>query len=167
MVKFIFHNKSAALALCLFLIAGLLAREAIGRLYGATEAIILIEALSRAGLYLGSAIATASTTTMALMLTLIGVLRNVDEQFGDEAYEGIRHIASLSTASLLTSLVLLLAFTFPSEVFENLSETWLSRLYDVLFATSVVMVALSAATAVTIYGTIRRVISKIIQDDNG
>ena len=51
------------------LLVGFVGREAIGQVYGSAEAIQLLDALSRAGLYLASAIATASATTMALMLT--------------------------------------------------------------------------------------------------
>ncbi|WP_233995765.1 hypothetical protein [Erythrobacter sp. SD-21] len=65
------------LAACL----GYAARSAIGRVYGAAEAVDLLNALSRAGLYLGSAIATASATIIALMLTLIGMIRRINTDF--------------------------------------------------------------------------------------
>ncbi len=41
---------------------GVVGRQAIGTVYGTAEAVDLLNALSRAGLYLGSAIATASAT---------------------------------------------------------------------------------------------------------
>lgn len=165
MLKFIRHSKAALATFILVLLFGYVAREAIGRVYGATEAIVLIDALSRAGLYLGSAVATASATTIALMLTMLGVIRNVDEDFDRTTYRSISNIAKLATVSLLTSLLLLLAFVLPTGEFEKMPAQWFSTLYEGLFATTVVMVALSAATVVKIYVTIQRVISRITPGD--
>lgn len=143
------------------LAVGFLARQAIGTVYSAAEAIVLIDALSRAGLYLGSAVATASATTIALMLTLLGMIRNVDQDFDDAAYVSISNIAKLATVALLTSLLLLLAFALPTGEFEQMPAQWFSSLYECLFVATVIMVALSAATVVKIYVTIQSVISKI------
>ena len=81
---------------------------------------MLIESLSRAGLYLGSAIVTASATTLALMLTLIGMMRRMESEFDDTTYRGIELIARLATASLMFGLLVLLAFTLPVGEFEEL-----------------------------------------------
>ena len=141
------------------------ARTAIGNVYGAAEARILLESLSRAGLYLASAIATSSATTIALMLTLIGMIRRMDEDFDNVAYRKIDMVARLATATLLVSLVVLLAFTLPIGEFEQLPSDWYATLYNALFAGCVLVVAMSAATVVTIYGTLRRVITAITPGD--
>lgn len=65
----------------------------------------LLEALSRAGLYLGSAIATASATTIALMLTLIGLIKRMNEDFDEQAYRNVELVARLSTVTLLIALL--------------------------------------------------------------
>jgi hypothetical protein len=161
MIEFFRHSKAAIATFMLVLLFGYVAREAIGRVYGAAEAIVLIDALSRAGLYLGAAVATASATTIALMLTMLGVIRNVDEDFDITTYRSVSNIAKLATVSLLTSLLLLLAFVLPTGEFEKMPAQWFSILYECLFATTVIMVALSAAMVVKIYVTIQRVISKI------
>ena len=141
------------------------ARQAIGKVYGAAEAQSLLEALSRAGLYLGSAIATSSATTLALMLTLIGMIRRMDEDFDGEAYRNVDLVARLATATLLVSLIVLLAFVLPIGEFKQLPPGWYETLYETLFAGCVLMVAMSGATVVTIYETLRRVISKITPGD--
>ncbi|MEL7721042.1 hypothetical protein AAG598_13470 [Citromicrobium bathyomarinum] len=166
MLDFVRHNKATLLTFAGVLLIGFLAREAIGRIYGAAEAIDLIDALARAGLYLGSAIATASATTIALMLTILGMIRNVDEEFDHTTYGSISNIAKLATFTLVTSLLLLFAFVLPTGEFEEMPERWFSILYDGLFATTVLMVGLSAATVVKIYETIRRVIAKITPGKN-
>ena len=137
------------------------ARQAIGNVYGEAEAVQLLEALSRAGLYLGSAVATASATTLALMLTLIGMIRRADTDFDDETYRRVVLIASLATASLMISLMVLLAFVFPVGEFDALPGGWYETLYEVLFGLSVLMVGLLATTVVVLYMTLRRVISQI------
>lgn len=137
------------------------ARQAIGTVYSAAEAIQLLEALSRAGLYLGSAIATASATVLALMLTLIGMIRRMDKDFDGEAYKNINLVAKLATASLMMSILVLLAFVLPIGEFEELPASWYKNLYEVLFAGCVLMTGLIAATVVMIYLTLLRVMEKI------
>ena len=150
------------LAIC---VIGYGARWAIGDVYSGAQATQLIEALSRAGLYLGSAIATASVTTLALMLTLIGMIRRMEREFDAETYRSVDLVAQLVTVSLLISLVVLLAFTLPVGEFEELPDGWFVRLYDGLFAACVVMVGLIAATVIVLYRTVRRVISIVTPGD--
>ena len=141
------------------------ARMAIGGIYTGIEAIQLLESLARAGLYLASAIATGSATIMALMLTLIGMMRRMDQSFDDQAYRNIELIARLATINLLIALVLLLAFVFPVGEFEQLPARWFDTLYDVLFATCVMNICLAGAMVVLIYTTTRLVIAKITPGD--
>ena len=150
-----------ALVFSIFCLIGLAAREAIGTVYSAAEARDLLQALSRAGLYLGSAIATASATTLALMLTLIGMIRKIETDFSRATYKQVSRIAILSTATLMLSFFVLLAYTLPIGEFENLPRDWYNHLYTVLFALTVVMVALAAASVTIVFMTIRSIVSTI------
>lgn len=141
------------------------ARQAIGQIYGGAEAAQLLQALSRAGLYLGPAVATASATTLALMLTLIGMIRRAETDFDSEAYHRVILIARMSTMALMSALVLLLAFVFPIGEFDALPKDWYGILYEVLFALTVLTVALLAATVLLVYMTVRHVISGITPGD--
>ncbi|WP_460098700.1 hypothetical protein [Qipengyuania sp. 483] len=145
-------------AVCLF---GFGARKAIGSVYGTGEALALLESLARSGLYLGSASATASATTLALMLTLIGVVRRSDHDFNDLVYENVERIARLATISLLASLGLLLVLVFPVGEFDGIPNQWYPMMYEVLFGATVMVVALLAATVMMLYRTVRHVISHI------
>lgn len=142
------------------------ARQAIGTVYGAAEAVDLLDALSRAGLYLGSAIATASATTIALMLTLIGMIRRMDQDFDRLAYRNVELVARLSTITLLIALLLLMAFSLPIGQFDELPKGWFETLYNGLFAASVVMVGFAGSTVVLIYTTLVKVIAKITPSDS-
>lgn len=148
-------------AFAFIVLVGFAARQAIGTIYGSGEAIALLEALAQSGLYLGSATATASATTLALMLTLIGMVRRADQSFEDRIYRNIQHVSTLSTVSLFLSLILLLSLVFPVGEFEDLPADWYPTLYEGLFASTVVLVALLAATVTMLYRTVRRVIAHI------
>lgn len=155
-----------AIVFAIVCLVGYGARLAIGDIYSAAEARQLLEALSRAGLYLGSAIATASATIIALMLTLIGMINRMDSDFDAQAYRNIDRIAKLATASLMMSLLVLLTFVLPVGEFEELPPQWFTVLYDVLFGGCVMMVGLVAATVAMIYLTLRSVIAKITPHEN-
>ncbi|RPF70807.1 hypothetical protein [Aurantiacibacter spongiae] len=137
------------------------ARTAIGSIYGAAEAADLLKALANAGLYLGSATATASATTLALMLTLIGMLPKLDADFDTVTYRCVDVIAKLATCSLMISLLVLLAFVMPVGKFEKLPTDWYSTLYNGLFAASVLVIALLATTVSVTYLTLRRVVKRV------
>ncbi len=142
------------------------ARQAIGTVYGSGEAIALLEALARSGLYLGSATATASATTLALMLTLIGMVRRAETEFDSQIYGNINTIAQLCFVSLIVSLMLLLVLVFPVGEFEDIPDRWYPMLYEILFGATVLVVALLSMTVTMLYLTIRFVISEITPGDN-
>ncbi len=102
---------------------------------------------------------------MALMLTLIGMFRRMDHDFDNQAYRDVDLIARLATSSLLGSLLLLMAFTFPVGEFDDLPRKWFETLYEALFVGTVLVIALAGATVVLIYTTLRRVISHITPGD--
>ncbi|WP_375289476.1 hypothetical protein [Qipengyuania sp.] len=150
--------------ICVFALVGLVglgARQAIGHVYSSGQAVDLLQSLSQSGLYLGSATATASATTLALMLTLVGMVRRSDEDFNAEIYRGIQRIATLSTASLVASLLLLLVLVFPVSEFDGIPAPWYPTLYQVLFGGTILVVALLAATVALVYRTVRHVIARV------
>ncbi len=166
MGSFLSRYRIWPIAAFLFICAlGFGARQAIGRVYSGAEAAQLLEALSRAGLYLGSAVATASATTLALMLTLIGMIRRAETEFDQEAYTRVILIARMSTVTLMSSLILLLAFVFPVGEFDALPGDWYQWLYEALFSITVLTVALLAATVLVVYMTVRHVIVGITPGD--
>ena len=144
---------------------GYAARQAIGRIYSSGEAVNLLEALAQSGLYLGSGSATASATILALMLTLIGMVRRADHDFDMDVYRNIDRIAKLATVSLMVSLILLLVLVFPVGEFDDLPSYWYPNLYEALFALTVAVVALLAATVAMLYRTLRHVIASITPGD--
>ena len=143
----------------------LLAFFAVGRIYSDAKAIDLINQLGDSALYFGSAIATASATTLALMLTMIGMAKRSDESFDDEFYRNIYRISALSTATLLGAVVLLLLLTLPVGEFENLPDVWFIWLYRGQFAMVGLLSSLLVATVLMVFATVRAVIVKVTPAD--
>ena len=61
----------------------------------------------------------------------------------------------------MLSFFVLLAYTLPIGEFENLPRDWYNHLYTALFALTVVMVALAAASVTIVFMTIRSIVSTI------
>ncbi|MCJ7421425.1 hypothetical protein [Sphingomicrobium astaxanthinifaciens] len=159
------HCPWSIAAFTIFVTLGFLARWAIGTVYSTGEALQLVETLASSGLYLGSAAATASATILALMLTLSGMIKRLDEDFDLAVWRTIDRVSQFATISLIASLTLLLALVFPIGEFEKLPADWFSRLYDLLFALTVLVIALLATTVVMLYRTLRTVIASITPHD--
>ncbi|MEE4350034.1 MAG: hypothetical protein V2J26_07385 [Pacificimonas sp.] len=160
-------NKLAWTAAFFILAVGAGARLAIGSVYGSGNAIDLIGTLADSGLYLGSAVATASATMLALMLTVLGLAEDRDDEFGESLYQKIFRVAKLSTASLLGALVLLLALTLPMSDLDGVPTSWFAIVYNVLYAIVVLACALLAATVLTLYTVIRTIVKVTAPLDQG
>ncbi|MEE4289049.1 MAG: hypothetical protein V2J14_06745 [Erythrobacter sp.] len=144
---------------------GAIGRWANGAIYSSLEARELIEALSGSALYLGSAIAGSAATTLALMLTLLGLVRRLNEDFDKDMYRRIDQIAVLSTGLLGGSVVMLLMMTLPIGEFENVPVTWFAILYEVLFWLVVALSAALLALVMLLYTAIRTLIANITPGD--
>ncbi len=137
----------------------------IGGVYSSGKALQLIEALRDSSLYFGAAVATASATILALMLTLLGLSRQADSEFDNWVYQTINRIALISTISLCGAVALLMVLSMPIGEFEKIPENWFVAMYYVL----VVFVALLAGFVITavlmLFNAIRYVIMLITPGD--
>ena len=149
----------------LIILIGIGARFAIGNVYSEAEATNLIQSLTQTGLYLGSAIAGASATTLALMLTLLGLTNQTKTDFDSDVYRSISQVAWLSTISLVGAVILLLMLVLPVGEFAQMPDGWYRLMYEVGFALTVFVCALLTATVVRLFMTIRHVISQVTPGD--
>jgi len=136
-----------------------------GSIYSAAEAQDLVDALSNSGLYLGSAMVGGSGTILALMLTLVGLVKRVNEDFDASIYKRIARVSLLSTLSLIGSVALLLILTMPVGEFDKLPSQWYPALYKALLAFMTAMSALMVGTVVLLYQTVITLISNITPTD--
>ena len=124
-------------AAALILAVGLAGHFASGAIYSSVEARDMISALSSPALYLGSAIAGSASTTLALMLTLLG-----------------------------GAVVMLLLMTMPIGEFDDVPGRWFPMLYNVLYWIVVVLSAGLVAMVTMLFGTVRSLIAKLTPHDD-
>ena len=154
-------DQRMAWASGLFIVlVGATARFAIGRVYSSGKATDLIDTLADSGLYLGSGIATASATMLALMLTILSMTRNTDSEFHEDMYRRVYRVSIMATLSLVGAVVLLLALTIPVQEMDGVPPNFFSILYNVLFSLVVLCCALVVGTVVLIFTVIRTVVAK-------
>ena len=153
--------RSAGLAGLSILALGVAGRWAIGEIYSTAKAFELIDAMRSSALYLGSAMATSSGTTLALMLAMVGLVRRADEEFDREVYLRVRTIAQLSTMSLIGSVVMLLVLTLPIGDFQKMPPFWYPWLYNAIYAMVVALSALLVGTVTMLFTTLSALIAKI------
>lgn len=156
------HHKLVS-ALAALAAAGLAVtgRWAVGSVRGALEAVELIASLIDSALYLLSTTATVGGTTIALMLTIIGVARRADHDFEMALYRQIMLIAVLSATGLALSVILLLAMSVPYGGLEKLSPGGYAMIYEVLYAGTALVVVLAVVTVTLLTLTIRQLIIAI------
>lgn len=80
---------------------------------GGWKAQALLESTMPTTRFLCSAVMTVSATTLALMLTLLGLSNNIDGDIKAAHFERIRQIALIDVIAFIGATVLLLAHTIP------------------------------------------------------
>ena len=156
----------APLAAVAVLAVGVAGHLANGAIYSSVHAREMIEALSRPALYLGSAIAASAATTMALMLTLLGLVRRVDAEFDRTMYRQVYRISMLSALLLAGSVVMLLLMTMPIGEFDEVPQRWFPTLYTILYWMVVTLSAMLVAMVTLLFSTIRTLIANVTPHDD-
>ena len=147
------------------MIIGAAGHLANGAIYSALHAQQMIEALSQPALYLGSAIAASAATTMALMLTLLGLVRRVDADFDRSMYQRVYRISMLSAWLLAGSVIMLLVMTMPIGEFDEVPQTWFPTLYTILYWMVVLLSALLVGMVTLLFSTIKTLIANVTPHD--
>ncbi|EDX84266.1 hypothetical protein S7335_1963 [Synechococcus sp. PCC 7335] len=137
-----------------------------GRIYSEAESLQLLEGIRESSLYLSSAIATASVTTLALMLTLLSLASRADTDFDYDTYKGIELIGRLSTATFIGSVTQLLMLSFPIGEYENIGEAWFKVLYYMLSSLNGLLTGLMVVGVLVLFDTIITLIKKLSPDIN-
>ena len=133
---------------------GLGARYGIGNIYSASSAQVLIATLRDASLYIGSACLGGAATILALILTLTGMVHSAKTTPDRDVYSDVLKVARNATWAILASIVLLLLLTGPTQEMQELPKSWYPMLYNILFGTVAITLALLAATVARLYVTI-------------
>lgn len=154
-------ERKAVLAAAIILAFGGVGRWATGFVYSSAKAMDLIESVQSSALYLGTALVTGASTILALMLTLVGLMQQIDSNFDRDVYCRVRNIAKLATYSLVGAVVMLLVLTLPVGEFDKLPAQWYPWLYNLLFALVVGLSAVIVATVTLLLGTVSVLIETV------
>ena len=132
-----------------------------GTIYNSAEAREMVDALSTSALRFGAAIATSSTTVLALMLALVGITRNADMNFGGGLYQRVKRLCRLSTVALCWAIFLLLILSLPVGEFENLPGQWYTVFYWLLVSLISGLTGLAITVVLMLYNAIEHVIETL------
>ena len=135
-----------------------------GRIYSEAEAVELLQSIKDSSLYFGSAVATASATVLALMLTLLSVTSQVDTRFDRSTYKGIRAIGALTTATFIGAVILLLLLSLPVGEYDSIGKVWYQVFYYVLCTLNGLLSGVMIFSILILFETITTLISKIAPD---
>ena len=163
--KSLWYNKRRKhylfLSVSVAVVVGVVQPLLVNRVYSEAQLVDLLEGLKNASLYFGSAVATASATILALMLTLLSMTHQADKTFKRTTYQGIQLIGFVSTVTFIISILLLLCLSLPIGEFNNISANWFKAFYYTITVLNGVMSGLMIFGVLTLFEIIRDVIHKI------
>ena len=118
----------------------------------------LVAAALPSSRFLASAVMTVSATTLALMLTLLGLSTDIDADVKGGHFERIRQIALVDVAAFVLATALLVVIVVPVDESTPIPEAWFSAIY---YAVSVVAALLGGgliAVMLLLYAAVRDLI---------
>ncbi len=135
-----------------------------GNIYGAEEAKGLLESIQKASLYYGSAVATASATIMALMLTLLGYTTRDAVEAKKRTFIYLHAITTFCVYSFIGGIILLLVISFPVQDFEKIPGHWYKYMYYVVIAWNGMLAGHMISTIFILRDTISKIIGDVSPD---
>lgn len=133
---------------------------ATGRISGA-EGRILLQAMLPSVRFLCSATMTASSTILALMLTLLGLSYETTPQIKSAHYKRIKQIALVDAISFVTAALLLLFVIVPLEETEAVPTGWYNTMYYVVIVMSSVLGGLIISVILMLYDAVTDIIDVV------
>lgn len=125
---------------------------------GASRAASLLETSLPTIRFMASAVMTAAATTLALLLTLLGVTAGNDQQLDKSFYRSVRTVARLTVWAFVGSVVLLASLVIPFSEDLDIPRRWYIGLYYAFTVGS----ALCAGFLVTVVMVIFSIIKHLI-----
>jgi hypothetical protein len=123
-------------------------------LVSAYEAGVLLESIIPTARFLGSSVLTASATTLALMLTLLGLSSNIDERLADAHYMRVKLIAGIDTIAFIGSAMLLVLLVIPFSEANEVEGSIYLVVYYAIVGGSALLGGVMITVVLMIYQTI-------------
>ena len=136
----------------------------VGQIYSGFEARRFIEAMLPTTQTLTFASITASSTILALMLTLISFTRKLENEFDMFFYRRIKRIGLLSCVALITSILLLLFLSVPLQESDKVPLNWYRIIYYVIISLSALISGLVVTIVLMLFNAISGLIDVVCPD---
>lgn len=130
---------------------------AVGHLSNA-EARLLMETALPSMRQLASTVILASSTILALMLTLLGISSGASSKLKSAHYQRVRQIAFFDAAVFVMAMVVYLVLNVPIVKSEKVTGTWYQAIYYASLGMSSVLGGALISIVLLIYNTVRDVI---------
>lgn len=93
------------------------------------KAIRLIQSASPSIRFFAASTMTASSTVLALMVTVLGISRSIEATFDAVHYQRLHELGIVQVVTFLGALLLLSFVTLPVEAANNVEANWYSWIY--------------------------------------
>lgn len=159
-ITYIPHQKSAFIGSVIIFVVAIAGFMGVGTIYSDTQARGLIEAMVPSLGTLSFAGITATSTVIALLLTVLGMARRADTEFDKTFYIRMRIIAMLGTVAMGVSIILLLILSIPLTENEAL-QTFFNVVYYCIMLLASLISALLFGIVITLYETVMGLIASL------
>lgn len=137
----------------------------VGRIYTGAEARQLLQAVVPSARALGTSVVTASSTILALMLTMISLSRHATSRLEQTFFKRIQRIGLLSASALIAAMLLLLFLSIPIQESDQLPSSWYSIVYYTLITITAAVTGLLVAFALMLYNAMQSLV-KVLHSDS-
>ncbi len=140
----------------------------VGAVYSGTQARQLVLAMAGPVGTLATAILSGLAAILALMLTMLGLSRKLDQGLGAAFYTRVGRIALLSILDMVAAIVLMLLLSSPiqetSKEAERAGDHLVRLTYYLLVGMTAIVAALFVGVIVMLYNAIQAVIQAVEPD---
>jgi hypothetical protein len=119
---------------------------------------LLLEGMLPSVRSLCSAVMTASSTILALMLTMLSMSSSNKTQFKADYYERARQIAWVDTAVLITAILLLSLISIPLSDSQDVPQNWYLIWYYVVLVGTAVLSSSLISVVMMLYNAVKGLI---------
>lgn len=128
---------------------------------GNLEARLLLESSLPTIRFIASAVATATATILALMLTLLSLSHTTNSTLRSLHYQRIAWISWLSSFAIVASIFLLILLALPMGDAEQLPSSWYEAAYYGVIGSTAVLGGLFFAVIIMLLNAVRGLISVV------
>lgn len=157
-------RKPLAISWSIAALAALSVPTITGQIYGPEEAKDLLASVQKSSLYYGAAVATASSTILALTLTILSLTKGYKDDPAEETFTRLHAIAAFSVYGFFGAIILLLFISFPVNNFEKIPGRWYSYVYYIVCAWNGMLAGIMMSTILILKDTSSNIIGSLSPD---